>query len=110
MKKMIRYLLLLAILIQYPACGSKEEYKVDEFEVAFELPSLIDVTQGGEYTFNVKDGKSPTTTDSFIFESEEGISFVCPIVSSSSGSFTIRLASNIQSGYHQVYIKRDTRK
>lgn len=65
MKKMIRFLLLLAIVIQYPACGSKEEYKVDEFEVTFELPSLVDITQGGEYTFNVKDGKSPSTTDSF---------------------------------------------
>lgn len=110
MKKMIRYLLLLAIVIQYAACGSKEESKPDEFEVAFELPSLIDVVQGGEYTFNVKDGKSPSASDSFIFESERGVSFICPIVSTSSGSFTIRLASNVASGYHQVFIKRDTRK
>jgi len=105
MKKMIRFLLLLAIVIQYPACGSKEEYKVDEFEVTFELPSLVDITQGGEYTFNVKDGKSPSTTDSFIFESEDGISFICPIISSSSSNFTIRLANNVKSGYHQVLSK-----
>ena len=33
MKKMIRFLLLLAIVIQYAACSSKEESKPDEFDV-----------------------------------------------------------------------------
>lgn len=110
MKKMIRYLLLLAIVIQYAACSSKEESKPEAFDVRFELPSLIDVSPGGDYTFKVLESKSPSASDSFIFESEDGISYICPILTTTSENFTIRLVNNIKSGYHQVYIRRDTRK
>ncbi len=105
-----KYLLFLVIVFQCTVCGNKEENVVGEFEVQFELPSLIDITQGGEYTFGVKDGKSPSGSDIFILESDAGVSFVCPILRISSGSFTIRLASECESGSYRVFIKRDERK
>jgi hypothetical protein len=110
MKNLIKYLLFFAIVYQYAACSTKKEDIVDEFEVQFELPALIEITQDGEYVFRVKEGKSPSTSDSFILESDAGISFDCPIITTSSESFTIELANECTSGYYRVYIKRGTRK
>ena len=55
-------------------------------------------------------GKSPLTTDTFILESDAGISYVCPIINTSSESFTVRLADGCETGYYKVFVKRDTRK
>lgn len=110
MKYLTKYLLLFSLLLQFAACSSKEEDPINEFDVQFELPALIDIAKGGEHLFKVKEGRSPLTTDQFILESDAGISFVSPIIKSSSESFTIRLGSDIKSGYHNVYIRRDTRK
>ncbi|NLX67062.1 MAG: hypothetical protein GXZ19_09925 [Bacteroidales bacterium] len=103
-------LFLLVIVFQFTLCSNKEENIVTEFEVQFELPSLIDITQGGEYTFRVKDGKSPSSSDIFIVESSAGISLVCPIIQTSSESFTIRFSNECQSGSYKVFIKRGDRK
>lgn len=110
MIKYLKYLLIFTIVFRYVACSSQEDDVAIEFEVQFELPALIDITEGGEIVFMVKDGKSPSSTDVFILESDAGISFVCPIIKTSSESFTIRLASECTSGYYKVFIKRDTRK
>lgn len=110
MKYLTKYLLLFSLLLQFAACSSKEEDPINEFDVQFELPALIDIAKGGEHLFKVKEGRSPLTTDQFILESDAGISFVSPIIKSSSESFTIRLGSDLKSGYHNVYIRRDTRK
>ena len=110
MKYLTKYLLLFSLLLQFAACSSKEEDPINEFDVQFELPALIDIAKGGEHLFKVKEGRSPLTTDQFILESDAGISFVSPIIKSSSESFTIRLGSDLKTGYHNVYIRRDTRK
>lgn len=55
-------------------------------------------------------GKSTLTTDTFILESDAGISYVCPIVNTSSDSFTVRLADGCETGYYKVFVKRDARK
>lgn len=110
MKNMIKYLLILAVLFQYVACSSQQDDVVNEFEVQFELPSSIDITKGGEFVFMVKDGNSPSSTDLFILESDAGISYVKPIIKTSSESFTILLDDEFKSGYYNVSIKRDTRK
>lgn len=106
--------LLLAVVSQLIACGGKDEGvgPVDDFDVQFELPASVDVTQGGECTFveNSGGGKLPATTDSFILESESGVSYVCRIVKVSSDSFTVRLDKECGTGYYNVFIKRDARK
>lgn len=77
----------------------------------FTVPGSVDVTEGGECTFAVSGGgKSPLTTDTFILESDAGISYVCPIVNTSSDSFTVRLADGCETGYYKVFVKRDARK
>jgi hypothetical protein len=79
--------------------------------VQFTVPGSVDVTEGGECTFAVSGGgKSPLTTDTFILESDAGISYVCPIVNTSSDSFTVRLADGCETGYYKVFVKRDARK
>lgn len=114
MKNGINYLLLvLAAVSLCIACSSKDEGSpADNFDVRFDLPTLINAAKGGEYTFTVPEGggNSPLTTDSFILESETGISYVCSIVKTSSQSFTVRLAAECETGYYKVFIKRDTRK
>ena len=110
MKNFFIQLFIFTIIFQYVACSSHEDDVENEFDVQFELPALIDVTKGGEFVFRVKEGKSPSSADQFILESDAGISFICPIINSSSESFTIRLGSDLKSGSHNVYIRRDTRK
>ena len=39
-----------------------------------------------------------------------GISYVCPIVNTTSDSFTVRLADGCETGYYKVFVKRDARK
>ena len=114
MKNVLKYLLLALIAVsQLFACGGSDDEKTpaDNFDVQFTVPGSVDVTEGGECTFAVSGGgKSPLTTDSFILESDAGISYVCPIVNTSSDSFTVRLADGCETGYYKVFVKRDARK
>lgn len=115
MKNVLKYLLLALIAVsQLFACGGSDDEKTpaDNFDVQFTVPGSVDVTEGGECTFAVTGGggKSPLTTDTFILESDAGISYVCPIVNTSSDSFTVRLADGCETGYYKVFVKRDARK
>lgn len=113
MKSAITYLLLGLIAVsQFFACGGSDdkEAPADNFDVQFTVPGSVDVTKGGECTFAVGGGKSPLTTDSFILESDTGVSYVCSIITTSSASFTVRLANGCETGYYKVSVKRDTRK
>ena len=114
MKNVLKYLLLSLIAVsQLFACGGSDDEKTpaDNFDVQFTVPGSVDVTEGGECTFAVSGGgKSPLTTDTFILESDAGISYVCPIVNTSSDSFTVRLADGCETGYYKVFVKRDARK
>lgn len=114
MKNVLKYLLLALIAVsQLFACGGSDDEKTpaDNFDVQFTVPGSVDVTEGGECTFAVSGGgKSPLTTDTFILESDAGISYVCPIVNTSSNSFTVRLADGYETGYYKVFVKRDARK
>lgn len=114
MKNVLKYLLLALIAVsQLFACGGSDDEKTpaDNFDVQFTVPGSVDVTEGGECTFAVSGGgKSPLTTDTFILESDAGVSYVCPIVNTSSDSFTIRLADGCETGYYKVFVKRDARK
>lgn len=114
MKNVLKYLLLALIAVsQLFACGGSDDEKTpaDNFDVQFTVPGSVDVTEGGECTFAVSGGgKSPLTTDTFILESDAGISYVCPIVNTSSDSFTVRLADGCETGYYKIFVKRDARK
>lgn len=114
MKNVLKYLLLALIAVsQLFACGGSDDEKTpaDNFDVQFTVPGSVDVTEGGECTFAVSGGgKSPLTTDTFILESDAGISYVCPIVNTSSDSFTVRLADGCETGYYKVFVKREARK
>ena len=114
MKNVLKYLLLALIAVsQLFACGGGDDEKTpaDNFDVQFTVPGSVDVTEGGECTFAVSGGgKSPLTTDTFILESDAGISYVCPIVNTTSDSFTVRLADGCETGYYKVFVKRDARK
>lgn len=114
MKNVLKYLLLALIAVsQLFACGGSDDEKTpaDNFDMQFTVPGSVDVTEGGECTFAVSGGgKSPLTTDTFILESDAGISYVCPIVNTSSDSFTVRLADGCETGYYKVFVKRDARK
>ena len=114
MKNVLKYLLLALIAVsQLFACGGSDDEKTpaDNFDVQFTVPGSVDVTEGGECTFAVSGGgKSPLTTDTFILESDAGISYVCPNVNTTSDSFTVRLADGCETGYYKVFVKRDARK
>ena len=112
MKDTIKYLVWIFAIVPFLiACGDSntDDAPTDDFDVRFELPATVDVAKGGELTFTVKEGKSPLTTDSFLLEGG-GISYLCPILRTSSESFTARLADECESGSYTAYLKRDARK
>lgn len=113
MKDTIKYLVWIFAIVPFLiACGDSntDDAPTDDFDVRFELPATVDVSKGGELTFTVKEGKSPLTTDSFLLEGGGGISYLCPILRTSSESFTVRLADECESGSYTAYLKRDARK
>ena len=112
MKDTIKYLVWIFAIVPFLiACGDSntDDAPTDDFDVRFELPATVDVSKGGDLTFTVKEGKSPLTTDSFLLEGG-GISYLCPILRTSSESFTVRLADECESGSYTAYLKRDARK
>ena len=112
MKDTIKHLVWIFAIVPFLiACGDSntDDAPTDDFDVRFELPATVDVSKGGELTFTVKEGKSPLTTDSFLLEGG-GISYLCPILRTSSESFTVRLADECESGSYTAYLKRDARK
>ena len=112
MKDTIKYLVWIFAIVPFLiACGDSntDDAPTDDFDVRFELPATVDVSKGGELTFTVKEGKSPLTTDSFLLEGG-GIYYLCPILRTSSESFTVRLADECESGSYTAYLKRDARK
>ena len=113
MKDTIKYLVWIFAIVPFLiACGDSntDDAPTDDFDVRFELPATVDVAKGGELTFTVKEGKSPLTTASFLLEGGGGISYLCPILRTSSESFTVRLADECESGSYTAYLKRDARK
>ena len=112
MKDTIKYLVWIFAIVPFLIArgdSNTDDAPTDDFDVRFELPATVDVAKGGELTFTVKEGKSPLTTDSFLLEGG-GISYLCPILRTSSESFTVRLADECESGSYTAYLKRDARK
>ncbi|MCD8313054.1 MAG: calcineurin-like phosphoesterase family protein [Bacteroidales bacterium] len=91
-------------------CEKEPEVTTDDFDVQFVLPSLIETSLGGTYTFTVTDGKAPLATDSFMMEATSGVSYTCTITETSSTSFTVQFSTACQTGTYTVYLKRETRK
>lgn len=94
------------------ACSKDEATEVasDSFGVSFDYPSLIEVSKGGEYTFQVEGGEEPQASDVLVLESTDGISYTCTLVSVSENSFTVKISEGCESGTYRVFIKRGDRK
>lgn len=92
------------------SCSDNEDAVVDDFDIRFELPSLIETNKGGTYTFILKSENAPLISDNFVLESEAGISYVCKIINVSGSSFTVAINSQCGTGYYNISLKRGIRK
>lgn len=94
------------------ACSKDEATEVasDSFGVSFDCPSLIEVSKGGEYIFQVEGGEEPQASDVLVLESTDGISYTCTLVSVSENNFTVKISEGCESGTYRVFIKRGDRK
>lgn len=114
MKKIAAYLVWFVLVAGLPlmACSKDEATEVasDSFGVSFDCPSLIEVSKGGEYTFQVEGGEVPQASDVLVLESTDGISYTCTLVSVSENSFTVKISEGCESGTYRVFIKRGDRK
>ena len=114
MKKIAAYLVWFGLVAGLPlmACSKDEATEVasDSFGVSFDCPSLIEVSKGGEYTFQVEGGEEPQASDVLVLESTDGISYTCTLVSVSENSFTVKISEGCESGTYRVFIKRGDRK
>ena len=114
MKKIAAYLVWFVLVAGLPlmACSKDDATEVasDSFGVSFDCPSLIEVSKGGEYTFQVEGGEEPQASDVLVLESTDGISYTCTLVSVSENSFTVKISEGCESGTYRVFIKRGDRK
>lgn len=111
LRNFFRWSLVVTFITFFAFCSKSEDGPaVNQFDISFVLPSSIDVSKGGEFSLVVNDGKTPDLSDSFILESNKGISFLCSLVKVSSAEFTVKLPVDLETGYYKVYVKRDTRK
>lgn len=114
MKKIAAYLVWFVLVAGLPlmACSKDEATEVasDSFGVSFDCPSLIEVSKGGEYTFQVEGGEEPQASDVLVLESTDGISYTCTLVSVSENSFTVKISEGCENGTYRVFIKRGDRK
>lgn len=114
MKKIAAYLVWFVLVAGLPlmACSKDEATEVasDSFGVSFDCPSLIEVSKGGEYTFQVEGGEEPQASDVLVLESTDGISYTCTLVSVSENNFTVKISEGCESGTYRVFIKRGDRK
>lgn len=114
MKKIAAYLVWFVLVAGLPlmACSKDEATEVasDSFGVSFDCPSLIEVSKGGEYIFQVEGGEEPQASDVLVLESTDGISYTCTLVSVSENSFTVKISEGCESGTYRVFIKRGDRK
>lgn len=110
-KKNLTWLILTTILPLF-SCNAVDQNitSTEDSEISFSLPTSIDVSNGEEYTFTAQEGKSLKSTDSFIIESTDGISYVCTLTNTKETNFSIIIPAECKSGLYNVYIKRDTRK
>lgn len=114
MKHLITYLLWLALAATLPltACGSenKEETQADGFGLQVELPGAVDVPEGGTCTFDLEGEGGLRSSDSFVMESEAGVSYVCPFVEIDERQFSVRIPKECESGYYNASLRREGRK
>lgn len=114
MKKIAECLLGMVLIIVFSlaacSCSDNEDAVVDDFDIRFELPSLIETNKGGTYTFILKSENAPLISDNFVLESEASISYVCKIINVSGSSFTVAINSQCGTGYYNISLKRGIRK
>lgn len=115
MRAATQFLLWLVLAIFFPlfACSNENnpDFSADDFDVSISLPQQATITKSErECTFSIINGKSPKISDTFILESDRGISYICPFVTVEDNNFTVKIPKSCESGYYNVSIKRDNRK
>lgn len=110
MKNICNFSFWIMLVVMFPFMASCGSTPGDDFDVRFTLPSKIDITKGGEYTFNITNGIAPRTTDNMVMESGAGVSYLCPIVGASTTQFKVRFVNEVVDGTYNVYLRRDQRK
>lgn len=115
MRTTTQFLLWLVIAIFFPlfACNNENspEISADEFNVSIDLPKQATVTKSERIcTFSLTEGQSLKESDTFILESDNGISYICPLVKVEANNFSVKIPKDCESGYYNVSIKRNNRK
>ena len=80
MKKIKKYLLWSLIVIVLPllACSAEEnQVPTDEgIKISLSVPTSINVSKGCECAFTISEGSIDKTSDSFLLESSNGVSYL----------------------------------
>ncbi len=80
----------------------------DSFDIQITLPTSIEISKGGEYTFECAEDKGLLTTDQFLLDL--GVLKPCTITSATPTSFTVRFPASCETGDYKIVVKRGERK
>ena len=113
----LKYFLLVWLVVFLPAalvsCSDKDEPEGTEttaFDVDFQLPASIVAPRNADYVFTVNNGKAPLTSDRFLLENADGLSYEAAITNSSAESFSVAFPKKLADGNYRIAIKRGERK
>lgn len=116
-KRLTYYLLILifsAITFTLAGCGdssdsSDQNTETTSDDVKVSLPPTMDVVIGEECVFSNVTG-TVLTSDVILLESSTGTLTQCTIETIGTGSFSIKLPDNFQSGTYKLYLRRGDRR
>ncbi len=105
--------LVIAAIFPLFACNNdfNQTSAEEDFNISISLPSQTNINKANStYTFSTANGNSLKSSDTFILESDKGVSYVCSFVDIENNEFTIKVPSECTEGYYNVSIKRSNRK
>lgn len=114
MKKINKYLLWSLIIIVLPllACSADENQVASDegIKISLSVPSSVNVSKGCECAFTISEGSINKTSDSFLLESANGVSYLCTLLDVTSNECVIKIPEECETGYYNIYVRRDSRK
>lgn len=112
LNQILRLVIFLSLLpYSLSSCGkSLSRIETEDSNIELILPLSIEIVKGGGYTFSVSNNTLPSTSDVFILEGDNGVSYSCPIIGVSGNGFTVQIHGKVVSGNYKASIRHNDRK
>lgn len=112
----LKYFLLVWLVAFMPAMlvscsdSNSDGPQASDFDVDFQLPASIVAPRNTDYVFVVNNQKAPLTSDRFMLENADGLSYEATITNTSPENFSVSFPRSLKDGDYRIFLKRGDRK